>query len=520
MLHLSYRSALVLCSALTLAPCRSAAQNPKLVHTYDGSVANGQFGVAVTVVGDMDGDGRADFAIGASADATGGPGAGRVFIYRGGTPLSGAPAWTLTGAPGDLLGASLAAAGDVNGDGFVDLLAGAPGSASVVPGTPGRALLVFGSTILGSRLPLSISGTASLGRFGASVAGLYRFDGDGFDDFAVGAPDAHGGAGEVRVFRGASSPSTTPALVLHGRAAGDNFGTALAGVGRTRGGAYADLLAGAPYNSEAGVWKGKAYLHLGGAAPDTLADRTWVGGGAGDLLGYSVAGAGDVNRDGRDDWLVGAPEVNTGTTLDTGRAYLYLGAPTPPTTPALTLAGTGSQEELGFALAALGDVNGDARSDFAVGSPGGASTAGVVHLYLGKTTLTTLADTTYVGETSGDLLGEAISSGGRVSGGARDLFLLGSYGHASIGRAYLYGTATAASSSGAPSGAPHLILFRNPSVRFHFAVDMTHHAFMSLDLVDVAGHRITALARGDYSFGRHEFTWNPADETNRVAAGV
>src|SRR5207249_3125813 len=95
----------------------------------------------------------------------------------------------------------------------------------------------------------------------------------------------------------------------------------------------------------------------GGAAPDTVPDREWAGPAPGDLLGTSVAGAGDVNGDGRADMLVGIPGANNGPTLDTGRAQLYLGALPPPLMPAFSVLGTVPYGELGLSVAGIGDVN-------------------------------------------------------------------------------------------------------------------------------------------------------------------
>ena len=203
----------------------------------------------------------------------------------------------------------------------------------------------------------------------------------------MGAPQANGGAGEVLVYRGAALPSTAPAWVLHGAAADDNFGAALAGAASTRGGGFApDLVVGAPFDSQANVWAGRAYLYFGGTPPDTVPDRLWSGAAAGDFLGTSVSGAGDVNGDGRADVLVGAPGANNGPMLDAGRAYLYLGAAVPPAVPALTVTGAAANDELGLAVAGIGDVNADGRSDFAVGAPAGADSTkvGEVRAFLSR----------------------------------------------------------------------------------------------------------------------------------------
>ncbi len=504
----------------------AAASDLSLLHVFDGGVANAQFGISCVVVGDMDGDGFAEFAIGASADSTAGKGAGRVFIYRGGPQYLGdPPAWIIDGAPGDLLGAALAPAGDVDGDGLADLLIGAPGSLDLNPSATGRVLLVYGCRPLGTRAPVSIPGPIAGGHFGAAVAGLGAFNGDRYSDVAVGAPNANAGAGEVLVYLGSPTGLASPALVLHGSASGDNFGTAVAGAGRTRGGTYSDLLVGAPFNSDATIWAGKAYLYLGGAVPDSTPDAQYAGVGAGDFLGTSLAGAGDVNGDGFDDFLVGAPDANPGALIDAGQAYLFLGAAAPPAGAALTVSGTRANGELGLAVAGIGDENADGFADFAVGTPGGADStfAGETRVFLGRPSPVAVADTVLAGENGGDMFGRAISNGGLVDAGTHALFLVGSYLHAGAGRGYLYGSSNATvgvAAEAPPAGVRLTAPWPDPasgSVRFSLEVGTPRP--VRLQVLDVSGRRIAMLADGEVSAGRREIVW-PGSGQARPPAGL
>src|SRR5258706_11297953 len=98
-------AALLTALLLAVVPT-TASSNFTLVRSYDGIVSGGEFGYACVVIGDMDGDGIPEFAIGAPGDNTGGDNAGRVFIYRGAHPLGDSAAWVITGAPGERLGHS------------------------------------------------------------------------------------------------------------------------------------------------------------------------------------------------------------------------------------------------------------------------------------------------------------------------------------------------------------------------------------------------------------------------------
>ena len=503
--------ALLLCGCL-VAPSAHALDLARL-RLLDGVSSAAQFGFSVAVVGDMDGDGFADYAIGAPSDAAGGPAAGRVFVYRGGPAHAGeAAALVLTGDPGDVLGYSLAAAGDLDGDGYSDLLIGAPAGTSANRQLPGRVLVIHGGPVFGARTPVSVAGPAAGWRFGASLAALGHYQ--GASDLAIGAPQANADAGLVAIFHGDPTASSVPFAVLHGRQAGDEFGTSVAGAGHTRGTAFADLLVGAPFNSDAMVWAGKAYLYLGGAPADTTPVRGYAGGHAGDFLGQAVAGVGDLDGDGRDDFLAGAPGADVGALTDAGRVYVFRGAATPPAASGLTWSGRHAYDEFGIAIAGIGDVNGDGRPDVGIGAPNAADSlsTGEVQVFLGRAVLFTVADTVFAGESASDMFGRAISNGGRVDAGTRSLFLIGAEQHGVGGRAELLGAAAATLDAG-PSHTPTLALeMPRPSpsagrVRLSFTVPRA--AAVRLAIFDAMGRSVAVLANGTWSAGTHEMWWDP-----------
>jgi hypothetical protein len=238
-----------------------------------------------------------------------------------------------------------------------------------------------------------------------------------------------------------------------------------------------------------------------------------------------VAGAGDVNGDGRADMLVGVPGANNGSTIDAGRAHLYLGALPPPLMPAFAVLGTVPYAELGLSVAGIGDVNGDGLADFAIGEPGTPDSfiSGDVRVYLGRTPPWGSPDTTFVGEQVDDMFGHTISNGGRIGVGTRDLFMVGSFDHASFGRVYLYGRSAPATAvppeptlAGVRLGAPR----PNPAISVaNFAVDLERPARIDLEIIDLAGRRVSTLANGVLPPGRHDFSW-PGREGGPLPAGV
>ena len=251
---------------LTTALLTSVASSPvaadfTLVRSYDGITAGAEFGYACVVIGDMDGDGIHEFAIGSPADDTGGKNAGRVFIYRGGHPLPDDPVWVITGAPGERLGHALGAS-YVDDDQWPDLIIGAPGSSGAPATLTGRIVVAYGGNPLGLRPLASVSGTTPDGRFGWAVEGIRSYP-QGALQILVGAPEASAGAGEVHGLAGGDPPPASRAFVLHGEVAGEKFGYALANAGITRGYIVGpEFLVGAPEAAGHGASSGRFALYL------------------------------------------------------------------------------------------------------------------------------------------------------------------------------------------------------------------------------------------------------------------
>jgi FG-GAP repeat len=271
---------------------------------------------------------------------------GRAFVYLGSfAGLGSAPAW---GAGAGLFssgfGTSVAAAGDVNGDGFGDIIVGAPLYDFAGFFDEGRVFVYFGSASGPSINPSwTADGNKGLAHFGQSVAGAGDVNADGFADIIIGAPTYD--TGRVFVYHGsAAGPSLSPDfMVKNGRTPAD-LGTSVAGVGDVNGDGFGDVAVGAPRTGDtANPAEGSVRVYYGGAhglgsQPGFTVTETH----ANDLFGGSVAGAGDVNGDGFPDVISGGIGLDNAAQFveNSGGAELILGFRTRQTiAPPATLHG-------------------------------------------------------------------------------------------------------------------------------------------------------------------------------------
>lgn len=350
------------------------SQDRRWVLQASRSVA--QFGGASTV-GDFNGDGYPDLAMGAPLDF-GDLGAVHIFYGRADGLGTGVAEQVLSGTDGPmpLFGAALSGAGDLNGDGYSDLVVGAPRAL-----TAGRVYVYYGGAQGLGEMPsvvLSAPGLADA-RFGGAVAQVGDLDGDGDTDLLVGAENAVSFAGRAFVFLGdRAGVSRTPTLTLT-YPAGGQFGASVTALGDANGDGYPDLAAGAPF-ALAGV--GATLVFSGGPAVLANTAGVVVPGTGADTAGFgaAVSGVGDLDGDGFDDLAVGAPR----SANFTGRVFVYPGAPGGPSTPRPPLQSSeGPGVYFGGALAGPRDLNGDGFFDLVASADRARSFEGIVYVYRG-----------------------------------------------------------------------------------------------------------------------------------------
>jgi hypothetical protein len=374
-------------------------------------------GDAVSSGGDFNGDGIDDVAIGArGADPNGLSQAGSTYVVFGRangfgatlnlSSLNGSNGFRIDGgAAGDSSGTSVSVAGDINDDGIDDLVIGADRADPNGASTAGSSFVVFGrATGFGAVIALSnldgsngfrIDGATANDRSGSSVNAAGDINGDGVDDLIIGAPQADPNG----------LPDAGSSYVVYGRH-----------------GAFAPILALSSLDGLDG-------FRLDGVA-------------AGDLSGTSVAAAGDLNGDGRDDLVIGAngaTPIGTKTLLGgsftAGSVFVVYGRPSgfPATLPLVSLDGANgfrldgevAPDNAGYSVAAAGDVNGDHVDDLIVGaifaSPGNVISAGSGYVIFGqKTEFAATRALANLGKNEGfrlDGIAQSDNTGGVVAGG-------------------------------------------------------------------------------------------------------
>ena len=344
------------------------------------------FGASVAMAGDVDCDGYADLIVGSTSFTDTISSEGAAFVYRGSsTGISSTIHWqAVSGSSGGHLGQSVATAGDVNGDGCADVIVGSA-DYDTGGGNIGIALVWYGGAnglgTDGTVANADWSDTGSLNAFfGRSVATAGDVNGDGFSDIIVGAErDANGQATEGRafVYRGSGDGiRTTSTDGLPADQALANMGWSVAGAGDVNNDGYSDVIVGAPDYDNGIGFVGAAFVFHGSAANLSNAfDWAAYGGSLNQSFGVSVAGAGDVNGDGYSDVIVGDDMYPAGTgNPPWGRAYVYLGSSSGLAASAAWFdLGDEDNGRFGHSVASAGDVNGDGYSDILVGAHGAGS---------------------------------------------------------------------------------------------------------------------------------------------------
>lgn len=395
----------------SFSPVATAAEVQTMVNTVNTTTPGFTFysnalsqtsAPAVAAAGDVNGDGLADIIIGIQNINTK---AGQSYVVFGKSDgssvdandlIKGIGGFAINGASRrGFSGASVASAGDVNGDGFDDLIIGARG----INRGKGESYIVYGkadtasvdlAAITQDQSGFAISGTQNRGALGTSVKTAGDFNGDGLSDFIIGAPAAQNSGQSYLIFGSHTKPTITlndlgeQGLIISGINNNDKSGQSVANAGDVNGDGYDDLIVGAPESNINGISSGQAYVIFGSADTSDIAltqistnQAGFVinGAAAGDFTGYSVSTAGDVNGDGLSDLIIGAPFTDTNGS-NSGTSYVLYGKENMTdvdlslltSSQGFALYGEATNDASGFSVSAAGDVNGDGMGDLIVGA--------------------------------------------------------------------------------------------------------------------------------------------------------
>jgi len=380
-------------------------------YTFSGEYDGDLLGWDVGGAGDVNNDGYDDVIVGAWRFST--TDRGRAYVQSG---KDGTRLYTFSGGGAEFLGSSVSGAGDLNQDGYDDMIVGAMGS-SVGANNGGRANVYSGEN---GSLMHTFAGTDAGGWLGSQVAKLSDMTGDGIPELGIGAMHyLSGDPGQAFVYSGADF-----SLLYNytGEQAGDWFGSRISDAGDVNDDDTPDFVVGAPHNDEAGSEAGKVYVYSG--LTGSLLHTFW-GSTNDDALGASACGVGDINDDGYDDILAGANQTGAAGS-EIGYVNIYSGQD-----GSVIRSHTGQVvgDIFGQDAALIGDIDGDGWADYAIGSPGGSefrSSVGIGQVYVYSGQLGTVLNT-YTSIDIQDIFGWSVAGAGDINNDTVGDLIVGAY---------------------------------------------------------------------------------------------
>lgn len=413
--------------------------------TLEIDQAGSDFGIAISNAGDVNGDGYDDVIIGASSYDNGQTNEGGAFIYYGTADgINTTPAVILEGNQNSAsFGTAVSGAGDINGDGYDDVVVGASlydnGQTN-----EGRVFIFHGSPSGISTTPAAtMENNQSTSYLGSTVSTAGDINGDGYDDIIAGAPNFDNDQtdeGRVFVYHGtAAGINTTPVATLESTQAGAFFGKALSNAGDVNGDGFADVIVGAPYFDGGDTNEGRVYIYHGSASGIiTVANVVLSNIEQNAYFGIALSDAGDFDNDGYDDIIVGASKDDNDQ-VDEGMVYTYHGASDGIYfLPGEFFESNQAYAKFGSSVCNAGDVDGDGRNELMIGAPFYGNGGSVFLYFNSNVNLTSIFITGY---DDYDFLGSSVAPLGDINGDGNDDVIVGARNYetdGNTGAAFIY----------------------------------------------------------------------------------
>jgi len=487
-----------------------AQSNP--VITLVGEYSGDRFGYFLNKAGDVNNDGYDDFLVAAPGYNDG---QGRVYVFLGGTEINGEPDYVLTGEYSENeFGYSVSTAGDVNNDGYDDIIVGAVSYDS----HRGKAYLYLGGTSM-SEPALTFTGLEAGQKFARSVSTAGDVNGDGFDDVIIGCHYANTHEGRAFIFFGGTQMDGQPDIILSPHSQDFHFfGWSVATAGDVNNDGYADVVIGA---TKFDAYRGKAYVFFGGANMDDIPDMQMSGEEQFDNFGWMVNSAGDINGDGYDEVIIGSTYYNDST----GRAYIYYGGETPDSEADIILTGETDHNYLGRAVSCAGDVDADGYDDILTSAMRHNSYTGKAYIFKGSQYPDIYSDWEYFGEETRNYFGKSLSGIGDINADGYDDFIVGAWrNNSDKGKVYVFlGYPMTGVENSETFSTKKFMLAQNfpnpfnPNTKIRFYIpESASDKFIVIKVYDVLGREITTLAEGRFNNGWHDVNFN----ANGLTSGV
>jgi len=479
------------------------------------------WGKSIDCAGDVNNDGYDDIIV-AATTVDGASWLGKAYIFLGGDPMDTIPDIILTGTDNMFL--RVAGVGDFNHDGFDDVLVAHEAGDQAVK-------MFFGGTPMDT-IPDLVLETRSgqSGATGISAAG--DVNGDSIDDCIVGDYWHNSLDGRALIFFGDILPDSLPDVVLNGHDS-EGMGISVGGGGDLNGDGFDDVVVGADANSEAALGAGKVYGFFGGSPMDTIPDVWLFGEGPSHFLGWY--GVDIVKHDTSYDWLVvGSIFYPNGFPADSpGKIYVMYGDSSMDTLVDAYMVGRTDSSDLGEATSCAGDVDASGMGDIVSGATQEYQRRGTAYLWLGSIPLDTVPDASAEGELEGQEVGWITRTAGDVDNDGYDEIMFSNYAAAGpphmvwIARYRKTGVAEVQRDGSGPIRAQILHNYPNPFasetfILFQFGTSQG----IALQIYDVGGRLVRTFsvpkapeARSDKAIRR--VRWDATDQRGLlVPSGV